>query len=173
MNFFKKYTNYIQIVISLIMFAFIINHKPEMLEPTFSNIIYLLLSFIVILEIVNMIEQYIVQHFIQLRLVIDTFFIFILRETILAYTNHKMEGMVKILDISGVSIVINEKLFYIGLGIAVMGILMFFRVKAMTSSPNETNCEKCVAKENCDKKEVLSKKDCCGSGCCDENKKQG
>lgn len=103
MKFIKDHKNYIQLLFSVIIFITIVLHKPKLLEPTFSNIIYLLLSFIVILEIVNMIEQYLVNHFIQLRLVIDTFFIFILRETILAYTNHDMKGMINVLSVNDVA----------------------------------------------------------------------
>ena len=41
------------------------------------------------------------------------------------------------------------KSFYIISGLIIMFMLFYFRRKAMIESPNETNCDHCIAKNSC------------------------
>lgn len=101
----------------------------------FFNIVYALLAYIVILELVRMVGQYLFAHQKQIRTVIDTFIIFTLREVILTYSDKTMG--------------LETKSFYIVGGFIIMFMLFHFRKKAMIESPNETNCNRCLAKDSC------------------------
>ena len=84
---FSKNKELIEILISLtLMIGLII--KEELLNNfSFFNVVYALLAFIIILELVRMVGEYIRTHHISIRLVIDTFIIFMLREIILIYSD--------------------------------------------------------------------------------------
>jgi uncharacterized membrane protein (DUF373 family) len=82
-----------------------------------------------------MVGQYLFAHQKQIRMVIDTFIIFTLREVILTYSDKGMS-----LEIKG---------FYIVSGLVIIFMLFYYRKKSMIESPYETNCNNCLAKDAC------------------------
>lgn len=145
-NFVKQF---IELGITTVIFMALILNGSLLYKLDFFNVIYSLLAYIIILEIVRMLGQYVFENHIKLRTIIDTFIIFILRETILAYSDKRLDKIIEIFRINDFSFSINQKLFYIIVGVLLIFILFKFRLQAIENSPNEINCDKCVAKDNC------------------------
>jgi len=93
----------------------------------FDDIVYAILSYIVILELIKMLGQYIFDRRFNMVLVLDTFFIFTLRETILMYSSKHHNASITIMEFNQNIIAINEKIFYIFIGISIMVTLIYFR----------------------------------------------
>lgn len=72
----------IEIIFSLVIFiTILIAHIP------FYKVVILLLEFIVILEVVKMIADFVKKQKLRLRFMIDVFIIFLIRDVIIAITN--------------------------------------------------------------------------------------
>lgn len=83
MNFIKK--NYELLLASVIFVAILGTHYP------FYKAIILMLEFIVIVEVVKMISEFIEKKRLRLRYVIDVFIIFLTRDVIILTTNPQKE----------------------------------------------------------------------------------
>lgn len=83
MNFIKK--NYELLLSSVIFVAILGTHYP------FYKAIILMLEFIVIIEVVKMIAEFIEKRRLRLRYVIDVFIIFLTRDVIILTTNPNKE----------------------------------------------------------------------------------
>ena len=81
MNFIKK--NYELLLASIIFVAIVGTHYP------FYKAIILMLEFIVIVEVVKMISEFIEKKRLRLRYVIDVFIIFLIRDVIILTTHPK------------------------------------------------------------------------------------
>lgn len=92
-----------------------------------------MLSFIVILEVTRMVIDFILdeKHVIRMRLVIDGFILFLLRDVILVISNEKYT-----------TIEIQNKLFIL---IPVIFMFFIFRYFSIKYSPNDKNCSTCPA----------------------------
>jgi uncharacterized membrane protein (DUF373 family) len=125
----------IEIVLSGSLFISLIISGNLFTKFDFFNIVYALLAYIVILELTRMVGQYLFAHQKQIRTIIDTFIIFVLREIILTYSDKSMG--------------LELKSFYIVSGFIIMLMLFYFRKKAMTESPYENYCSKCLSNDSC------------------------
>jgi uncharacterized membrane protein (DUF373 family) len=83
MNFIKK--NYELLLASLIFVSILGTHYP------FYKAIILMLEFVVIIEVVRMISEFIEKKRLRLRYVIDVFIIFLTRDVIILTTNPNKE----------------------------------------------------------------------------------
>jgi uncharacterized membrane protein (DUF373 family) len=83
MNFIKK--NYELLLASVVFVAMLGTHYP------FYKAIILLLEFIVIIEVVKMIAEFIEKKRLRLRYVIDVFIIFLIRDVIILTTDPNKE----------------------------------------------------------------------------------
>ena len=77
--------NYELLLASLIFAVIIATHYP------FYKAIILMLEFIVIIEVVKMISDFIEKRKLRLRYVIDVFIIFLIRDVVILVTNPKKE----------------------------------------------------------------------------------
>ena len=125
----------IEIILSVGLFIGLCANGALFKKFDFFNVVYALLAYIVILELIRMVGQYLFAHQKQMRIVIDTFIIFTLREIILTYSDKTMG--------------LETKSFYIVAGFIIMLMLFHFRKKSMLESPYETNCSRCLAKDSC------------------------
>jgi uncharacterized membrane protein (DUF373 family) len=57
----------------------------------FDKAIILMLEFIVIIEVVKMISDFVVKRKLRLRYVIDVFIVFLIRDVVILVTDHKKE----------------------------------------------------------------------------------
>ena len=129
------YREVIEIGLSIGLFGGLILNGVILTKYDFFNLVYSLLAFIVILELVRMSGQYMFSKHKQMRIVIDTFIIFTLREVILTYSDKTMD--------------LSIKSFYIVGGLFIIYMLFHFRKRAMVESPFETDCKKCLSQDNC------------------------
>ena len=134
-NIIDPHKEIIEIGLSVSLFAVLCVNGSLFPKFDFFNIVYALLAYIVILELVRMVGQFLFAHQKQIRTVIDTFIIFTLREVILTYSDKTMG--------------LETKGFYIISGFIIMYMLFYFRKKAMIESPDETNCNRCLSKDTC------------------------
>lgn len=128
---FTKYKEVLEIIISSVLMILLISKDQLFDQFSFFTVIYTLLAFIIILELVRMVMEYIVTHHISIRIVIDTFIIFTLRESILIYSDK--------------SIPIEGKVIYIILGFLMILSLFYFRKLSIINSPFD-KCSKCELK---------------------------
>jgi len=77
--------NYELLLSTLIFTVILATHYP------FYKAIILMLEFIVIIEVVKMISDFIVKRKLRLRYVIDVFIIFLIRDVVILVTNPKKE----------------------------------------------------------------------------------
>jgi uncharacterized membrane protein (DUF373 family) len=134
-NIIEPYKEIIEITLSVSLFIGLFFNNNFFIKFSFFNLVYALLAYIVILELVRMVGQYLFSHQKQIRTVIDTFIIFTLREVILTYSNK--------------SLTLEVKSFYVISGFFIIFMLFYFRKKAMQESPYETDCSQCVANNSC------------------------
>jgi len=116
-----------ELFLSLVIFYYLLETDQILKEISFDSIVYTILSYIVILELIKMLGQYIFDRRFNMILVIDTFFIFVLRETILIYSNKHYDKLMEIFRVGEIVIVVNEKIFYIVIGIFMMLTLIYIR----------------------------------------------
>ena len=83
----------------------------------FYKAIILMLEFIVVMEVVKMISDFIKKHKLRLRFVIDIFIIFLIRDVIILSTN------------------VNKDYFDIGFLLIVIFVFFIFRILAIKFSP--------------------------------------
>lgn len=125
--FTKEYFNdnrrYIEAIISFFIWLFLLVFGDFGEKFDFANLVYALLGYVVILELVRMIIHYIMENKIKIITVIDTFILFLLREIILVYT--------------GKTYSIEEKFLYIFLGVLTISALFYFRKKSKTEISNK------------------------------------
>lgn len=111
-NFFKKYY---AVVIASIIFLFILRAKVP-----FYIAVTLMLEFVVMIEVVRMIVDFIEKKRVQLRFVIDIFIIFLIRDVIIQVTQPTINE--------------NRILFLL----LVIFIFFIFRLLALYFSPSDT-----------------------------------
>ncbi|UTJ06736.1 phosphate-starvation-inducible PsiE family protein [Arcobacter roscoffensis] len=90
----------------------------------FYKAIILMLEFIVVMEVVKMISDFIKKHKLRLRFVIDIFIIFLIRDVIILSTN------------------VNKDYFDISFLLIVIFVFFIFRILAIKFSPGEIKKEK-------------------------------
>lgn len=110
-DFFKKYT---EIITATLIFLTIFTLKYD-----FYKVIILMLEFIVIIEVVKMISDFILKRKLRLRFVIDVFIIFLIRDVIILST-HKVKEY-------------NDILFLL----FVIFVFFIFRIFAIRYSPTQ------------------------------------
>lgn len=112
---------------------------------TFSSIVVHILSFVVFLEIIKVITGFISgkEHIVQLRIVIDGFIVFFLRDMVLIFSNEKY--------------IFAEQVNKIALVSVILILLFIFRIISLKYSPNDKNCSACIAISD-ELKEKLGKK---------------
>lgn len=123
LNQVKEYKEMIEVVLSGMIIAYLISNGSLLNKIDFFNVIYSLLSFIIIIELIRMIGEYIFSHHIKLRLAIDTFILFTLREVILIFSDKDME--------------IYTKITYVAMALTIAYFLFIFREKAIQLSSKE------------------------------------
>ena len=101
-----------QFIIGIIIFTFIIFKNIE-----FYKAIILLLEFIVILEVVKMIADFIEKNKLSLRFIIDIFIVFLIRDIVILVTKPDID---------------NEKILFL---IFIVFIFFIFRLFAIKFSP--------------------------------------
>lgn len=75
-----------ELFLSMLIFALIlVTHYP------FYKAIILMLEFIVIIEVVKMISDFVIKRKLRLRYVIDVFIVFLIRDVVILVTNPKKE----------------------------------------------------------------------------------
>ena len=136
----EPYREVVEISIGIVLFIGLIINNILLVKYDFFNVVYALLAYIIILELVRMAGQYMFSEHKQMRIVIDTFIIFTLREVILTYSDKSMG--------------LEVKSFYIVAGLVIIYMLFNFRKRVMVESPYETNCQKCLASDSCDFKSI-------------------
>ncbi len=116
----KKYfsTNF-EVLVASIIFILILSFGLK-----FYKAIILMLEFIVIMEVVKMISDFIKKEKLRLRYVIDIFIIFLIRDVIILSTNEKKDY------------------FDIGFLLAVIFVFFIFRILAIAYSPSKKNYKK-------------------------------
>jgi len=107
---------HLQIIISIIIFSFML-----LLHLPFYKAIILLLEFIVILEVIKMIADFVEKRKLRLRFIIDVFIIFLIRDVVIKITvpTYKEEEILFIL--------------------LVIFIFFIFRILALLFSPSVIN----------------------------------
>ncbi len=111
-NFFKKY--YTVIIASVIFLAMLIAKEPFYIAVT------LMLEFIVMIEVVRMIADFIEKKRVQLRFVIDIFIIFLTRDVIIQVTQPNIN---------------KDRILFL---LLVIFIFFIFRLLALYFSPSNT-----------------------------------
>lgn len=147
---YTKYRTFVELFLTISIFCYLI-YSGEMLGTIqFNDIVYAILSFIVILELVKMLGQYIFDRRFRVTLVLDTFFVFTLRETILVYTDKNMDEIIDVLELDAFIFSVNEKIFYIIMGIGIMMVILYFRPKCkrIEKISEEKRGRKCRIKRN-------------------------
>jgi len=132
----KKYKTIVELAVSLVIFIPLVLNGSMLEEYTFFNVVHALLGFIIILELIRMLSQYIVSNHVELRLVFDTFIIFLTREIVLLYSNKSMLFEMKVL--------------YALLGLVIITFLFYFRRKGIETQPTKdayNNCEGCSTEQ--------------------------
>ncbi len=109
----KYFSSNFEVLIASIIFILILSFGLE-----FYKAIILMLEFIVIMEVVKMISDFIKKEKLRLRYVIDIFIIFLIRDVIILSTNLKKDY------------------FDIGFLLAVIFVFFIFRILAITYSPS-------------------------------------
>ena len=112
----KKYRSHIEIGLSLMLFLTLLLFGDFVDKFNFANVVYVLLGYVVILELTRMIGEYIVENQVKISSIIETFIIFMLREMVLVYSNQILT--------------IEQKAMYILMGIIMITSLFFFRKKS-------------------------------------------
>lgn len=116
----------IEIFIALAIFGII-----QFTNITLFKAIAFMLGFIVVLEVVRMVGDFIMKgtQAIKIRYVIDGFIIFLLRDVIIVISDEK----------------IIDKEFKVGFLLAVIFTFFIFRIFSLKYSPSDKNCEDCIA----------------------------
>lgn len=118
----------LELIVALTLFSFIFLDYVSLF-----TVIAHLLSFIIVLEVVRMLMEFSFNknHVMKLRYVIDGAILFFLRDLILIVSdeNYKLEY-------------VEDKVFFL---LKVISVLFIFRILALLFSPNDKNCEQCVA----------------------------
>jgi len=124
----NKYRSFSEICISAILFIFLIYNGVLFSKFDFFQLVYASLAYIVILELIRMISDYILIHHIKISVIIDTFIIFILREIILTFSDKNMtEKFINLFTYGEYTLILNQKIFYILIGVFVISFLFLFR----------------------------------------------
>jgi uncharacterized membrane protein (DUF373 family) len=129
----KHLKEIIEVTLSFILFLTLIISGNLVEDFSFFSVVYAMLSFLIILELFRMVSEYILNHKIQIRLIIDTFIIFTLREVILTFADKNIDYL--------------KQGFTVFIGLTIVSILFHFRKKAIKESPS--NCDGCHVKANC------------------------
>jgi uncharacterized membrane protein (DUF373 family) len=95
-----------------------------------SQVISTFLIFMILLEVVRMIREFIITSTIKLSIVIDSFIMFFIRDVVLIVSNEKKYSF-------------NEQIEKVVFFIALIFIFFIFRIMSLRFSPNDKNCEKC------------------------------
>lgn len=120
---FKKYKTIIELSVSFAIFLPLVLFDGLSVKFDFFGVVYSLLAFIIIIELVRMVGEYIFKNHVELRIVFDTFIIFMTRELILIFSNKE--------------ILLEQKFVYVLLDILILSFLFYFRKKAIETRPGD------------------------------------
>ncbi len=96
-----------------------------------SQVISTFLIFMILLEVVRMIKEFIVTSTIKLSVVIDSFIMFFIRDVVLIVSNDKYS--------------FNDQVMKVGFFLALIFVFFIFRIMSLRYSPNDKNCKTCPA----------------------------
>ncbi len=99
---------------------------------SFIDTITTFLMFMVILEVMRMIREFIKSQTVKISIVLDSFIIFFIREIVLVGSNTEKYTFA-------------EQVTKIGLFLVIIFLFFIFRVMSLKYSPSDKNCEKCPA----------------------------
>jgi len=131
----KKLFNKINIYIKIeLLIAVIIYTYLNITNISLFKIITFILGFIVVLEVVRMVGDFIMKdsQAIKVRYVIDGFIIFLLRDVIILISDNKI-------------IEHKEKIIML---MIIIGCFFLFRIIALKYSPSDKNCDTCISNKN-------------------------
>ena len=118
--------NYYELPIAMVIFI-----ATLLSQMHFYQVIILMLEFIVILEIVRMINEYITNRTLRLRFVIDVFIVFLLRDIVIVVADKSTTGH-------------NDKVIFL---LFVVFVLFMFRIITIKFSPYKKQKLKNVKEE--------------------------
>lgn len=130
-----KYKTSIEIFISLFIFIALYMNNKILTEVSFFEILSAFLSFVILVEVIRMIGQYLVTNHISVTLMIDMVIIFMCRDILLTVSNKTYS--------------FEEKALYIGLFLFILTFFLFFRGKSLKHSQIKEELNICTS---CDKK---------------------
>lgn len=94
-----------------------------------SQVISTFLIFMILLEVVRMIREFVVTSTIKLSIVIDSFIMFFIRDVVLVVSNEKYS--------------FNQQIEKVVFFLILIFIFFVFRIMSLRFSPNDKNCETC------------------------------
>lgn len=121
----KKYKSSVEIGLATLLMIILYISEEILSKFTFLNLIEAFLSFIIIIEVIRMIGQYITRSHIEVSLMIDTVIIFFSRDILLTATNKDYLFV--------------EKAEYIGLFLIIIFFFFSFRAKTMELDREKEN----------------------------------
>ena len=121
----KKYKSSVEIALATLLMIILYISEEILSKFTFLNLIEAFLSFIIIIEVIRMIGQYITRSHIEVSLMIDTVIIFFSRDILLTATNKDYLFV--------------EKAEYIGLFLIIIFFFFSFRSKTMELDREKEN----------------------------------
>lgn len=121
----KKYKSFVEIILATSIMIILFISGEILSKITFLNIIETFLSFIILIEVIRMIGQYITRSHIELSLIIDAVIIFFSRDILLTATNKDYSFL--------------EKFQYIGLFLIVIFFFFSFRARTMELDEQREN----------------------------------
>lgn len=138
--FFKKSLKYrtaIELSFALFIFALLFVNGKLLEDFSFFGVVTAFLSFIILVEVIRMVGQYVITNHISVTLMIDTVIIFVCRDILLTLS-HKTYSF-------------EEKTLFISLFLFVLCFFFFFRGKTIEHSKSKD----CLPCSNCEKKGLL------------------
>ncbi len=99
---------------------------------SFIDTITTFLMFMVILEVMRMIREFVKSQTVKISILLDSFIIFFVREIVIVGSNTEKYAF-------------NDQLSKIGLFLGIILLFFIFRVMSLKYSPNDKNCSECPA----------------------------
>lgn len=121
----KKYKSFVEVGLALIVMIILFINGDILSKITFLNVIETFLSFIILVEVIRMIGQYITRSHIEISLIIDAVIIFFSRDILLTATNKDYTFL--------------EKFQYIGLFLIIIFFFFSFRARTIELDDQKEN----------------------------------
>jgi uncharacterized membrane protein (DUF373 family) len=137
-KFLKKINRYktlIELTLALLIFILLYVNGKILQEVSFFEILAAFLSFIILVEVIRMLGQYISTNHISVTLMLDMVIIFLCRDILLTISNKTFS--------------FQDKALYVGLFLFILTFFFFFRGKSLRHSKMKEEIDLC---SSCDKK---------------------